>query len=129
MKFKIFAINLPANTSHFPQPCDSHINKHFKKKIKVIRDQLFFTGEFWHAKMSFQMKLVKACYRAISTEMVKKSLVDVGLWPLCNSFVNKLRDKFQRRLEAESISTENRSQKVRRSDRLLCKDRVICSEL
>lgn len=125
-KRNIVPVILPANTSHFLQPCDQKINKSFQTAVRKVRDELLKCGRVNTGSISFKLKVAIAAHRMITAQHVKDSFAATGLWPMDYRFINALRTKADaekenvleriRGFEDAEVSARLPSVKRRRSD-------------
>lgn len=92
-KCNIEIILLPANTTHFLQPCDNDLNKTFQRVIRETRDALLKMATTNVHAMGFKLKLAVAGHAGVTPDVVRKSFVNTGIWPMDYRFAERLRDK------------------------------------
>lgn len=81
-RYNIVVAKLPANTTHFLQPCDRSINKTFANAVRETRDELLSMRQIGHANVAFKIRLAVAGHKALSPATARKSFEDTGLWPM-----------------------------------------------
>lgn len=87
---RIEVVQSPANTSHFLQPCDSTINKTFKKTTRKKRDLLNSISLLKFGSMQIKLMIGVAGFRALTPNIVKDAFVKTGLWLMDFHFVEFL---------------------------------------
>ena len=75
-------IILLANTAHFVQPCDRLVYKLFQTIARRTRDSLLRIPFFHSHTMGFKLKLGTAGHASICNEILRKSLSEIGMWPM-----------------------------------------------
>ena len=90
-QFSIEVVQAPANTTHFLQPCDSHILKSFKSSMRRLRDAFCTSNIMDTRAVNFKLAVGLAGYRGIKPWIVRKSFEDVGLFPMDYRFLNKFK--------------------------------------
>lgn len=105
-KYNIIVIQLPANTSHFLQPCDATINKKFKERTRQVRDVLIKTGMYSNANIAFKLKLGVAGFQVLTADVVQQSFISTGMWPMNFQFYEMLRERLSMEKRVPNENTE-----------------------
>ena len=87
----IEVVVLPANTTHFLQPCDNQINKSFQKAVRDTRDELLTLASTNIHAMGFKLKLAVAGHATVTASIVRESFVRTGIWPMDFRFLDRLK--------------------------------------
>lgn len=87
-RHNIVLVLLPANTTHFIQPCNNAISKTFQKTVRATRDTLLKMPQTNVHAMSFKLKLAVAVHAAISEDVLRNALVETEFWPVDYRFLN-----------------------------------------
>ena len=124
--YNIEVIQAPANTSHFLQPCDQTINKKFKPTIRKVRDDLCSAVLANTRTVQFKLMCAIVGHDMISTDDIRRSFQDTGLFPLNHDFSKRFRNEdeenrdkaleLKRKLQDCGPSCSLRSVKKRQAD-------------
>ena len=87
----IEVVQMPANTSHFLQPCDQFVNKSFKSQVRKSRDYL--TNLCAINAGDIQMKLILGIdgHHSISENDIRRSFHSTGIWPMDFWFMDRFK--------------------------------------
>lgn len=88
METNIEVVQLPANTTHFLQPCDDKINKTFQVAVRATRDIIRARTDLDFGDMNRKLILGTAGYAALTPFVVRQSFARVGLWPMDYRFMD-----------------------------------------
>lgn len=86
----IMVVQLPANTSHFLQPCDSSINNRIKDTPREVRDIHVRAELYSNANIALTINLEVAGYRSLNTQLATQSFFNTGMWPMEFQFLDIL---------------------------------------
>ena len=122
----IEVIQSPANTSHFLQPCDSHIDKTFKTPIRTTVDYLTKFAIMDLGKIGMKRKLAISGYHSLTEDIVMRSFSDVGLCPMDYRVLKLLPGAVNRVSDVSAYhvgtSTSSSARSKRRSDRITVRE-------
>lgn len=76
-----------ANTSHFLQPCDQHINKKFDESLREIRDEFCRQGHVDTARVNFNLACAVYAWKNIEVQTVSRSFDAVVQCHVANRLV------------------------------------------
>ena len=91
---KCEVVQSPENTSHFLQPCDQFIKKVFQETIRSTRDSFCAEAITDTKAVGIRSMCGINGYQNITTQHVRDSWKETGLWPMDYGFSEKLRRRF-----------------------------------
>eukprot|EP00737_Agarophyton_chilense_P000001 gb/GEZJ01000001.1/.p1 GENE.gb/GEZJ01000001.1/~~gb/GEZJ01000001.1/.p1 ORF type:complete len:170 (+),score=23.78 gb/GEZJ01000001.1/:1635-2144(+) len=89
--FNVQVIQLPANSSHFLQHCDSLINKRFEAESRELHELFLLTREFPYENITFKMKISVAKYCAVTLKTIICSFSKMVLWAMDYKFLKNVK--------------------------------------
>lgn len=84
-------VQLPANTSHFLQPCDNAINKAFKVGMRSTRDRIAAKSFVDFGDMRLKLMLGIGGFRSITRDVVQRAFARTGMWPMDLGFLKRFK--------------------------------------
>lgn len=71
----------PANTSHFPQPCDQNVNKGFNFTVRELRDELCKSSLVNTRHVSGNLSCGVHAFESITVHDIVQSFLVIGTYP------------------------------------------------